>query len=412
MTAALSPPDRSDADGLPANGTRGCHPLWLREQSAAYTPESPNTDGASAVPFAEAQLTALWLLGRVPAALLAPWTLLRAGRAGRGPGPDVREVACALPTGVVLAGDVEVHLRASDWVRHGHASDPAYDGVVLHLVWDDDRPAPGTPQPLPGGGQARTLAVGPLLGFDPARLRMLLHRGPATIEPCADAVATLGPAEVARRLRRAGQQRLAERTWRAARLVAERGWDSAWAELLDRALRGSAGRAHEDEHTRCELARRITCGLGAEPVHALAALARDGRSADIIEALRGHQDDDARAALGAMRAAEVGWNAALPLLATLAAAYADVPLARSVAALVAGWPAPRPYGRTRALVSLLAASGPLPRDDGRAVHRARAGGVRGGGTLQAQGLLHTQELWCERGGCGLCPFSAGAEARV
>ena len=103
----------------------------------------------AAAPLQERELVALWLLGRVPAELL-PWPLLRAGRAGRGPGPDVREAAFGGPDGVVLCGDVEVHLAASDFVHHGHLDDPAYAGVVLHLVWTDDRPLRGAPQPLPG----------------------------------------------------------------------------------------------------------------------------------------------------------------------------------------------------------------------------------------------------------------------
>ncbi|WP_317190883.1 DUF2851 family protein [Flavobacterium sp. ALJ2] len=36
------------------------------------------------------------------------------------------------------AGNIEIHLKSSDWYLHNHENDKAYESVVLHVVWEHD----------------------------------------------------------------------------------------------------------------------------------------------------------------------------------------------------------------------------------------------------------------------------------
>lgn len=53
-------------------------------------------------------------------------------------GPDFNQARLYIQD-VLWIGHVEIHIRASDWNAHMHQHDPAYNNVILHVVWENDR---------------------------------------------------------------------------------------------------------------------------------------------------------------------------------------------------------------------------------------------------------------------------------
>ncbi|HLJ35188.1 MAG TPA: DUF2851 family protein [Ktedonobacteraceae bacterium] len=61
--------------------------------------------------------------------------LVYGGRAGSAVGPDIHDAVLFFhETGERRAGDIELHVRASDWYMHRHHTDARYNNVILHVV--------------------------------------------------------------------------------------------------------------------------------------------------------------------------------------------------------------------------------------------------------------------------------------
>ena len=56
------------------------------------------------------------------------------GRREINDGPDFQRALVLTNTGQLLRGDIEVHVYARDWYRHGHHHNSNYNNVILHIV--------------------------------------------------------------------------------------------------------------------------------------------------------------------------------------------------------------------------------------------------------------------------------------
>ena len=63
--------------------------------------------------------------------------IIEVGRHNTDAGPDFLDAKIKIG-GILLAGNVEMHLRSSEWIKHKHQQDPAYQNVILHVVLVED----------------------------------------------------------------------------------------------------------------------------------------------------------------------------------------------------------------------------------------------------------------------------------
>jgi len=183
-----------------------------RADAANEGAQPPDSRPLSPAP-SEAELVRLWEGQRFPPQALvsgdgAPLRVVFRGRScSGGAGPDFRDAVIELRGGRVR-GDVELHVLASGFRRHGHHRDHAYDNVILHVVfWDDD----GENTCLASGRRIPVVALGPWVARRAEELQAWLCRPALWQEPCSSARKRLGAEAVAAILDDAGDRRFQEK---------------------------------------------------------------------------------------------------------------------------------------------------------------------------------------------------------
>ena len=60
--------------------------------------------------------------------------IIHFGKWNKNAGPDFLDAKIKI-NGLLLAGNIELHIRSSDWIFHNHSQDPNYQNIILHVVF-------------------------------------------------------------------------------------------------------------------------------------------------------------------------------------------------------------------------------------------------------------------------------------
>lgn len=66
-----------------------------------------------------------------------PIQVFQQGKLNHNQGPDFTDARIRVGN-TTWAGQVELHVKSSEWDKHAHQHDPNYANVILHVVWEDD----------------------------------------------------------------------------------------------------------------------------------------------------------------------------------------------------------------------------------------------------------------------------------
>ncbi|NMA41959.1 MAG: DUF2851 family protein [Oligosphaeraceae bacterium] len=107
----------------------------------AFAPKTKCIGSMSQCQFSERFLQIVWneklLVDKLHCLDGSLLRIVTGGSWNNAAGPDFKQASLLFDT-QLQRGDVEVHLHSSDWFKHKHHEDPAYEKVILHVVWQND----------------------------------------------------------------------------------------------------------------------------------------------------------------------------------------------------------------------------------------------------------------------------------
>jgi hypothetical protein len=150
-----------------------------------------------------------------------PVEVIDAGIHNTDAGPDFFNAKVRIGR-TVWAGSVEIHEKASDWMRHGHHTDKAYDNVILHIVGESDVQVNRT------NGEPVPQAVLSVPDSVRATIDRLVHRDVSV--GCLHAIKNIPQIKVTAWLNALLSERLEEKTRRVLELLEQ--YEGDWNEVF------------------------------------------------------------------------------------------------------------------------------------------------------------------------------------
>jgi hypothetical protein len=256
--------------------------LWFDKRSTELTPRAHHERSLNTLEelvinnFPERRVQEIWqdyLPGRTDLVTEEnePVEIVYPGRPNDDRGADLRDAIIATRRGR-LKGDIEIHVKSSGWWAHHHHRDPAYNRVILHVVFWNDTAAAVV---LQNGHKVPTLALHKFIEVPGDRSVSPVYPSVITPMPCRSTVHHWDSSFTGGVLEEAGEQRFLSRV---------EGFQEAFSrdgvgQTLYEGIMAALGYARNKD-AMAELARRM-------PLHRLEAAASAGMPG--AECLAGYQ---------------------------------------------------------------------------------------------------------------------------